>query len=216
MTTLVKICGITGTEAARAAVDSGADFLGFVHFAKSPRHLSLDAMAELMAVIRAETPDVLMVSVVADPDSAMLDRIAGDVRPDLIQLHGKETPQRVTEIVSRTGLPTIKAIGVGEAGDLDAAAAYAPDVRYLMFDARIPPGAAMPGGLGISFDWTIMRGHDGGKPWFLAGGLTPDNVARAVQASGAMMVDVSSGVESAPGVKDSELISRFLRAAKSL
>ena len=216
MTTLVKICGITGVAAARAAIGGGADFLGFIHYAKSPRHLSLPAIADLMTVIRAESPDVPLVAVVVDPDDALLDRIAGDMRPDLIQLHGKETPERVAEIVYRTGLPAIKAISVGEAADLAIAEAYAPHVRYLMFDARTPPGAAMPGGLGISFDWKIMRGYSGGKPWFLAGGLTPDNVAEALQASGAGMVDVSSGVESAPGVKDAELISRFLRAAKAI
>ncbi len=212
----VKICGITSLEAARAAANDSADFLGFIHFGKSPRHLPLKAMADLMRVIRAEGIALPLVSVVVDPDDALLATLANEVRPDLIQLHGKETPERVADIVAKVNIPAIKAISVARADDLKAAELYAPHVRYLMFDAKTPPEAAMPGGLGLSFDWPIMRNYAGGKPWFLAGGLTPGNVAEALRLSGAAMVDVSSGVESAPGVKDPLLISRFLKAAKSL
>ncbi|MEI9903827.1 MAG: phosphoribosylanthranilate isomerase [Asticcacaulis sp.] len=216
MAAKVKICGITGLEAALAAANDSADFLGFIHFAKSPRHLPLKAMAELMRVIRAEGVNLPLVSVVVDPGDELLEALAGEVRPDLIQLHGQETPERVAEIVAKVNIPAIKAISVSDTGDLAAAADYAPYAEYLMFDARTPKDAAMPGGLGLSFDWPVMRGYTGKKPWFLAGGLTPENVAEAVSLSGAPMVDVSSGVESAPGVKDIGLISRFLKAAKSL
>lgn len=216
MTTLVKICGITTLDAARTAVLGGADFLGFIHFARSPRHLALPDMAALMRAVRAEGIATPLVSVVVDPDDTTLESLARLVQPDLIQLHGQETPQRVADIVATTGIPAIKAINVGGANDLEAAAAYAPHVRFLMFDAKTPKDAAMPGGLGHSFDWSLMRGYTGDTPWFLAGGLTPDNVTDALRMSGASMVDVSSGVESAPGVKDSGLISRFLQAAKSV
>ncbi|MGZ3304283.1 MAG: phosphoribosylanthranilate isomerase [Asticcacaulis sp.] len=216
MTVASKICGITTLEAARHAAAEGAAFLGFIHFAPSPRHLALDAMAELMHLIRGERLTLPLVSVVVNPDDEALAVLRDDVRPDLIQLHGKETPQRVAEIAAITSIPLIKVISVAEATDLEKAAAYEPHADYLMFDAKTPKGAAMPGGLGVSFDWPLMRAYRGSKPWFLAGGLTPENVADAVSRSGAAFVDVSSGVESAPGVKDPVLISRFLKAAKAL
>ena len=211
-----KICGISTLEAAEAAVVAGAAFLGFIHFAKSPRHLELNAMAKLMQAIRDAGHTLPLVSVVVDPDDATLDTLRDTVRPDLIQLHGKETPQRTAEIAARTGIGLTKVLSVGEAGDIAAAASYEPHVQYLMFDAKTPKDAAMPGGLGVRFDWTLMQGYHGKKPWFLAGGLTSENVAEAVSQSGAHLVDTSSGVESAPGVKDPQLISRFLRAVKSL
>ncbi len=211
----VKICGISTFAIAKTAVDAGAGLLGFIHFAKSPRHLPLADMTSLIHLIRDFNVGIPLVAVVVDPDDALLDALANEVKPDLIQLHGHETPERVAEIAAR-GLPLIKAISVSNAKDLETAAAYAPHVRYLMFDAKTPKGADMPGGLGISFDWTILKGYAGETPWFLAGGLTPDNVAEALRISGAPMVDVSSGVESAPGVKDPDRISAFLRTAKSL
>ncbi len=216
MSVSAKICGISTLEAARQAIKEGAVFLGFIHFAKSPRHLALNDMASLMQAIRAEGGNPPLVSVVVDPDDTTLDRLRDEVKPDLIQLHGHETPQRVADIAARTGLPLIKVISVATAADLDAAPTYEPYADYLMFDAKTPKDAAMPGGLGITFDWTLMRGYPGDKPWFLAGGLTPDNVADAARQSGAPLVDVSSGVESAPGVKSLEMISRFLKAVKSL
>ncbi len=216
MTVSAKICGISTLGAAETAIANGAAFLGFIHFARSPRHLSLNAMAGLMAAIRQAGHSVPLVGVVVDPDDETLAALRDRVRPDLIQLHGKETPRRAADIAAATGIGLVKAISVGAAEDLPVAADYEPHVRYLMFDAKPPRGAAMPGGLGARFDWTLMAGYAGRTPWFLAGGLTPDNVAEAVAQSGAQLVDVSSGVESAPGVKDPVLISRFLQAVKSL
>lgn len=173
-------------------------------------------MAGLMQAIRAAGAHPPLVSVVVDPDDATLDRLRDEVKPDLIQLHGQETPQRTADISAHTGLPLIKVISVAAAADLDMAPSYEPYAQYLMFDAKTPKDAAMPGGLGIAFDWSLMRGYRGQKPWFLAGGLTPETIAEAARQSGATLIDVSSGVESAPGVKSLEKISRFLNAVKSL
>ncbi|ESQ90388.1 phosphoribosylanthranilate isomerase [Asticcacaulis benevestitus] len=212
----VKICGISTLESTKTALNDSADFLGFVHFAKSPRHLPLEAMSGLMQVIRRVNVSTPLVSVVVNPDDDLLAALKNDVRPDLIQLHGKESPERVAEIQRLTGIPLIKAISVSEKADLAGAHAYEPHVDYMMFDAKAPKDAALPGGLGLSFDWSLMRHHVAAKPWFLAGGLSSANLSAAVQESGASMLDVSSGVESAPGIKDAGLISDFLKAAKSL
>lgn len=212
----VKICGIRTMDAAIAAINDSADFLGFIHFAKSPRHLTLNTMKDLISAIRSVNATIPLVSVVVNPENDMLETLRDEVKPDLIQLHGKETPQRVAEIAVLTNIPLIKAISVSEKSDLDEAPLYEPHVEYMMFDAKPPKTAVLPGGLGLSFDWTLMRHHAAAKPWFLAGGLSSETVAAAVKESGASMLDISSGVESAPGVKDSALISGFLRAAKSL
>ena len=212
----VKICGIRTIDAAIAAIHDSADFLGFIHFAKSPRHLTLNAMKDLIQAIRSVNANIPCVSVVVNAENDVLKILRDEVRPDLIQLHGKETPERVAEIAALTHIPLIKAVSVSDKSDLDGASAYEPHVEYMMFDAKPPKDAALPGGLGLSFDWTIMRHHAAVKPWFLAGGLSSDNVALAVQLSGAPMLDVSSGVETAPGVKNNGLISDFLKAAKSL
>ena len=216
MSIQVKICGISTPEAAVAALNDSADFLGFIHFGKSPRHLAVDAMADLMQRVRSLAGAVRLVSVVVDPDDVLLATLRDQVRPDLIQLHGHETPQRVAEIAQKVNVPLIKALPVSDINDLSAAPAYAPHVDYLLFDAKPPKDAVLPGGLGVSFDWTIMRHLTTSKPWFLAGGLTSKNAAEAVQQSGAALLDASSSLESAPGVKDAGLISGFLRAAKSL
>ena len=216
MTVSAKICGISTLETAEAVIGGGAAYIGFIHFARSPRHLNLNAMAELMQAIRNGGRTLPLVSVVVDPDDETLAVLRDTVRPDLIQLHGKETPERTAAIKTATGIGLIKALSVSEAADIAAATAYEPHVDYLMFDARTPKDAAMPGGLGIRFDWTLMTGYRGHTPWFLAGGITADNVAEAVALSGARLVDISSGVESAPGVKDPGLISSFLQAVKSL
>lgn len=214
--TNTKICGITTLEAARVTARDGAAFLGFIHFAKSPRHLTLDAMAELMQAVRDDGIALPLVSVTVNPDENLLVALREAVKPDMVQLHGHETPERVAEVKALTGLPVIKAISVSNADDLDTAKAYEYGADYLLFDAKAPKDAAIPGGLGLSFDWTLLAGRTWQKPWFLAGGLDPDNVAEAVRISGAKYLDVSSGVESAPGVKSRELISRFLRTAKAL
>ena len=216
MTVSAKICGISTLNAAEAAIAGGAAYLGFIHFARSPRHLDLNAMAQLMAVIRDSGHTLPLVSVVVDPDDETIATLRDTVRPDLIQLHGKETAQRVADIRAVTGIGLVKALSVGQASDIEAAAAYEPHVDYLMFDAKPPKDAVLPGGLGLRFDWTLMTGYRGEKPWFLAGGIDAFNVADAVKQSGARLVDISSGVESAPGVKDPELISRFLTTVKSL
>ncbi len=212
----VKICGIRTIGAAITAINDSADFLGFIHFPKSPRHLTLNAMADLIKAIRNVNATIPLVSVVVNPENDLLETLRDEVKPDLIQLHGKETPERVAKIATLTKLPLIKAVSVCKKSDLDGVSAFEPHVEYMMFDAKAPKDAALPGGLGLSFDWTIMQGYTGVKPWFLAGGLSVENAAEAVQLSGAPMLDVSSGVESAPGVKDNGLISGFLKAAKSL
>lgn len=214
MTISAKICGLTTFEAATAAINDSADYLGFIHFPKSPRHLPLKAMADLMSTLRQEHTHVQLVSVVVDPSDELLQSLARDVRPDLIQLHGHETVERVAQIRSQYTVPVIKAISVEAPDDIAAASVYEVVADHLLFDAKTPKGADLPGGMGLSFDWRLMRAWTGVKPWFLAGGLTPDNVADALRLSGAPMVDVSSGVEMSPGVKDIRLISSFLKAVK--
>ena len=209
MTTLAKICGLSTPEAVRAALDGGAAFVGFVTFPKSPRHVAPEAAGRLALAARGRSK---VVSVLVDPSDALLDEVRSALRPDLVQLHGREPPSRVREVAARTGAGVIKALPVSEAADLDAARAYDGVADHLMFDARPPAGAALPGGVGARFDWTLTAGRRFARPWFLAGGLDPWNVAEAVRLSGAPAVDVSSGVERGPGVKDPALIAAFLGA----
>lgn len=216
MTVLSKICGISTLLAAQTAVAGGVDFLGFIHFAKSPRHLTQASMAGLMQAIRAEGMTTPLTAVLVNPDDKTLAALTDAAKPDLIQLHGHESPDRVADVRARFDLPVIKAISVETAADIAAAVAYDGVADYLLFDAKTPKDAALPGGMGLSFDWPLMRGWAGKRPWFLAGGLNPGNFAEALRLSGAPAVDVSSGVESAPGVKDERLISGFLKAVKSL
>jgi len=211
MTVAAKICGVTTPEAVRAALEGGAAYVGFAFFEKSPRNLGLDAAARLAAPVRGRAK---IVALAVDPTDAEVDRIAQILRPDLIQLHGRETPARVRAVTSRAGADVIKALPVSEAADIDAAAEYEPVADHLMFDARPPKEAERPGGLGSSFDWSLLAGRRFRRPWFLAGGLNPWNVAEAVQQSGAPIVDVSSGVERGPGLKDPALITAFLDAAR--
>lgn len=206
----VKICGLTRPEDVDAVARAGARFAGFVFFEKSPRHLS----AERAAALALAVPDGLArVGLFVDPDDAMLDQITAEVPLDLIQLHGRETPARVAEIKARLGLPVMKAVGIAARQDLDALWDYGLVADMLLVDAKPAPGAALPGGNGLAFDWRLLVGRHFLKPWMLAGGLTPDNVAEAVRLTGARMVDVSSGVESAPGVKDAARIAGFVEAA---
>jgi phosphoribosylanthranilate isomerase len=178
-------------------------------FPPSPRHIDLEAAARLARPARGRAR---IVAVTVDPDDALVDRIAAVLAPDLIQLHGKETPSRVREVAARSGAGIIKAMGVAEAGDLPAAHDYDEVAEHVMFDARPPAQADRPGGLGASFDWTILAGFRLPRPWILAGGLDPWNVSEAVAASGARLVDVSSGVERGAGLKDPALITAFLEA----
>ncbi|HZC17311.1 MAG TPA: phosphoribosylanthranilate isomerase [Caulobacteraceae bacterium] len=209
--TLTKICGLSTPETVRAALDGGAAFVGFNFFAASPRAVAPDLAGRLAAPARARAK---IVAVTVDADDASLDRIMGELRPDLIQLHGRETPGRAQEIVHRTGVGVIKALPVQVAADLDAARAFDGLVDHLMFDTKPAPDAERPGGLGVAFDWSLLAGRRFERPYLLAGGLDPWNVAEAIAASGATMVDVSSGVERGAGLKDAGLISAFLDAAR--
>jgi phosphoribosylanthranilate isomerase len=204
-----KICGLKSDEAVAAALAGRAAYLGFVFFDPSPRNLDPETAARLARPVRGAAR---IVAVTVDPGDELLGRIMAGLRPDLIQLHGRESPARAAEIGRRTGAGIIKALPVSEAADLQAAAAYEPVVEHLMFDARPPKGSALPGGVGASFDWSLMGGRRFSRPWFLAGGLDPWNVAEALAASGAPLADVSSGVERGAGIKDPALITSFLDA----
>jgi phosphoribosylanthranilate isomerase len=209
--TLTKICGLTDAPAVDAAVAGGAAFLGFMFFPASPRNISPEAAARLAAPARAKTK---IVAVTVDPDDDLIVRLIAVLSPDLIQLHGKESPARVADIRRRFSGGLIKVAQVSGADDIAAASAYDDLVDHLMFDAKPPPDAALPGGLGVAFDWTLMAGRRFSRPWFLAGGLDPWNVGEAARLSGAPMVDVSSGVERGAGLKDPALIGAFLEAVR--
>lgn len=207
--TLAKICGLTTSETLDAALDHGAAFVGAVVFPRSPRHIDPLHAATLFERARGRAG---IVAVTVDADDALLTVIALILKPDLIQLHGRETPERAIEIRRLTGARIIKALPVSTPDDLAAAEPWEGVADHLMFDARPPEGSDLPGGVGASFDWAMMQGRRYRNPWFLAGGLNPDNAARAAAISGAPMLDVSSGVESTPGVKDSARIAAFLQA----
>lgn len=207
--TLAKICGLTTPETLDAALAGGAAFVGAVVFPRSPRHIAPIQAAALFERARGRAG---VVAVLVDPDDALLTEVALILRPDLIQLHGAETPERAAAARRLTGARVVKAVPVRDAADLDAAAAWGGAADWLMFDARPPEASDLPGGVGARFDWSLLSGRRFSRPWFLAGGLDPDNVAEAVRLTGAPAVDVSSGVESAPGVKNPARIAAFLRA----
>lgn len=208
----VKICGLRDAPLMQAAVDAGASYVGLVFFPKSPRQIEI---AQAAAVARDVPAGVAKVALVVDADDAALDAITAAVPLDILQLHGAETPDRVTAIRARYGLPVMKAVGVADAGDLPQLDTYAQVADQLLVDAKPPKDAVLPGGNGLSFDWRLIAGRRWSVPWMLAGGLTPDNVAEAIKLTGARQVDVSSGVETAPGQKDAVLIKRFVQAAQS-
>jgi len=207
----VKICGLRDQAALEAAVAAKAAYVGLVFFDKSPRNLSLGEASALAADVPV---GIAKVALVVDADNATLDQITADVPLDILQLHGAETPERVTEIRARYGLPVMKAVGVADAADLPQLDRYAAVADQLLVDAKPPQDAALPGGNGLSFDWRLIAGRRWAVPWMLAGGLTPQNVGEAIALTGAKQVDVSSGVESAPGVKDAALIKAFCDAAR--
>jgi phosphoribosylanthranilate isomerase len=209
----VKVCGIRDPAILALAAGHGADFVGFVFYPPSPRALDLFEAAELA---RAVPEPVESVGVVVDPDERLLDGLLAHVPLDLLQLHGQETPERVAAIRERTGLRVIKALRVLDAEDLKLAAAYTDVADLLLLDAKPRPGAVLPGGNGEAFDWAVVEGFAPGLPWILAGGLDADNLAAAVQQTGADVFDVSSGVESAPGVKDPARVRAFLDRARAL
>jgi phosphoribosylanthranilate isomerase len=213
MTTLIKICGLSTPATLDAALQAGADMVGFVRFARSPRHVELDLARALSERARGRA---LRVALVVDPTDAELDDIVAVLDPDLLQLHGRETPERVEAIRARFGRPVMKALGIAEAADLAAAAHYRPHVERLLLDAKPPRTAdALPGGNGRAFDWQLLAGLDPRLPFMLSGGLSPDNVTEAIAATGARAVDVSSGVENRPGEKDLAKIEAFVKAARA-
>ena len=204
----VKICGLTTGDTLDAALDYDAAFVGAVMFARSPRDISPEDARPLFERARGRAG---IVAVTVDADDDLLSRIGAHLRPDFVQLHGRETVARAHQVRTLTGAGIIKVLPVSTAADLDAAADWEDHVEHLMFDARPPEGSALPGGVGASFDWSMLKGRTFRKDWFLAGGLTPQNAAEAAAISGAPLLDVSSGVESAPGVKDAARIAAFLK-----
>lgn len=209
----VKICGLTTAAAVDAAVAGGARWAGFVFFPPSPRSLTPAEAAPLAGRVPA---GVIRVALTVDADDALLDTILGAVPIDLLQLHGDESPARAAEIRARYGLPVMKALPVADAADLAFADAYAGAVDRLLFDARPPAGATRPGGNARSFEWSLLRRRSFARPWLLAGGLHAGNLAAAVAASGAVAVDVSSGVEDRPGIKNTAKILELLALARTL
>lgn len=212
MTTRVKICGIRSAEVMRAALEAGVDYVGLNFFASSPRYVTLADARALADIARGRAR---IVALVVDPDDATIDEIVRMVRPDVLQLHGRETPERCREVKARWPLEVMKVISVGGPADVARASDYADSVDLIMFDAKPPKDAVLPGGNGVPFDWTMLTGVSARLDYILAGGLTPDNVAEAIRWTGAKAVDVSSGVEQAPGVKDEVLIRRFIANARA-
>lgn len=211
MAPLVKICGLKTPETLAAALDAGADMVGFVFFPKSPRHIDLTT-AETLG--RQAAGRALKVALTVDADDTALAAIIAALHPDLLQLHGHETPDRVAAVRARFGLPVMKAIGVATADDLKDVQAFAAVSDRILFDAKPPKDAAHPGGNGLAFDWSLITGLDLSIPSMVSGGLDPANVAEALRRTGAQGVDVSSGVETAPGHKDPAKITAFVQAAK--
>ncbi len=208
----VKICGLTAPDHVRAAVDAGARYLGFNFFAKSPRYVSPQQAAKLATHVPA---GVAKVALVVNAPDEVLDDITQNAPFDILQLHGGESIERVQQIKDRYGLPVMKVIGVADEADLAAIDAFSEVADQLLIDAKPPKNAVLPGGNGLAFDWRLLAGRKyWRKPWMLAGGLTPDNVAEAIRMTGARQVDVASGVESAPGVKDAALMKAFIDATQ--
>jgi len=209
--TRVKICGLKNTASIDAAVAAGARYVGFVFFPKSPRNLNIKEAAALAASVPA---GVCKVALTVNADETLLDRLTEAVPLDMLQLHGNESPDRVAEVQKRYGLPVMKAVGIADEGDLAMLEDYLRVADQILVDAKPPKNAQLPGGNGLTFDWRLIAGRRWSVPWMLAGGLTAGNVAEAVRLTGARQVDVSSGVESAPGVKDVHQIAEFCAAVR--
>ncbi len=212
MSILVKICGINSPVAADAAVAAGADFCGLVFHAASPRNVNTEQAASLAARMRGRAKIVALLADASDEEIATVMRA---VQPDMLQLHGSETPERVAGLRAHFGVDVIKAIAIADASDLASVRVYEMAADMLLFDAKAPASATRQGGHGAAFDWKILKGRSFARPWLLAGGLHAENVARALGASDAPGVDVSSGVESAPGIKSAEMIRNFVAAARA-
>ena len=212
MVPLVKICGLSTVETLAAALEVRADRIGLVFYPKSPRHVTLDQAVPLAAMARGRAA---IVALTVDADDDLLEAIVAAIDPDMLQFHGRESPDRVAAIRARFGRPVIKAIGISSTQDLAAALDYAGVADELLFDAKPPAGAKLPGGNGVAFDWRILAALDLDIPFMLSGGLAPGTVGEAVRITRAPAVDVSSGVESAPGIKQPELIAVFVAAARA-
>ena len=208
----VKICGLANVDDVRACADAGANYMGLVFFEKSSRNITIPAARELAL---AAPLGLAKVALVVNPSDAELDAITGTVPLDMLQLHGRETPERVTEVKARYGLPVMKAVGIADGDDLPKLESYFGVADQILVDAKPPKGGELPGGNGLSFDWRLIAGRRWPCPWMLAGGLTPENVAEALKMTGAKQVDVSSGVEDAPGQKNAELIQKFVQSSRS-
>ena len=208
----VKICGLATVDDVRACADAGANYMGLVFFEKSPRNITLPAARELSL---AAPLGLAKVALVVNPSDAELDAITGTVPLDMLQLHGRETPERVAEVKARYGLPVMKAVGIADGDDLPKLESYFGVADQILVDAKPPKGGDLPGGNGLSFDWRLIAGRRWPCPWMLAGGLTPENLAEAVKMTGAKQVDVSSGVEDAPGQKNAKLIQKFVQSSRA-
>ncbi|GGA57475.1 N-(5'-phosphoribosyl)anthranilate isomerase [Nitratireductor aestuarii] len=213
MTLDIKICGLKSDEAVAAALESGASHIGFIFFEKSPRHISIEEAARLREAARGKA---LAVAVTVDADDATLDAIVSGMKPDILQLHGHETADRIRELKSRHGLPVIKALSIREASDLDLIKTYLGVADRFLLDAKPPAGADLPGGNGVAFDWTILTSLDANVDYMLSGGVNAGNIASALRLARPSGVDVSSGVENAPGEKDPEKIRAFFRAVRAI
>ena len=208
----VKICGLATVDDVRACADAGANYMGLVFFEKSPRNITIPAARELAL---AAPLGLAKVALVVNPSDAQLDAITATVPLDMLQLHGRETPERVAEVKARYGLPVMKAVGIADGDDLPKLESYFGVADQILVDAKPPKGGELPGGNGLSFDWRLIAGRRWPCPWMLAGGLTPENVAEAVKMTGVKQVDVSSGVEDAPGQKNAELIQKFVQSSRA-
>lgn len=212
MTLDVKICGLKTEEALAAALDGGASHIGFIFFEKSPRHVEPDQAGRLREAARGRA-DVVAVTVNAD--DAALDAIVAAAKPDILQLHGAESPERVAEVKARYGLPVMKAFAIREAADLEKIAPYRGVADRFLFDAKPPKGSDLPGGNGVSFDWELLAALDDGVDYMLSGGLNAANIGAALNAASPRAIDISSGVERAPGEKDPDLIRSFFSAVRA-
>lgn len=210
--TRVKICGLRDQAGIDGAVAAGANYVGFVFFPKSPRHVTIEQAAALVPHVPV---GVAKVGLFVSPDNAQLDATLDAAPLDIIQLHGSESPERVTEVRARYGLPVMKAIGIADESDLTAIDVYAQVADQLLVDTKPSKNTDRPGGNGDAFDWTLIAKRRWAVPWMLAGGLTQDNVAQAIATTGAQQIDLSSGVETAPGVKSAKLMQDFIAAARA-
>ena len=210
---LIKICGLSTPETIAAAAEAGASHVGLVHFEKSPRHVSLERAAELRAAVPAGVKTVLLL---VNAEVELTSLALGTVKPDVLQLHGRETPEWAALLREKAKIEVWKAVGVRSAETLEKARRYEGSVDRILYDAPPPEKATLPGGNGVGFDWSVLKGHQHDGDWGLAGGLTAETVANAIATTGAPLVDASSGLESAPGIKDVDKIAAFCKAAHSL